>query len=88
MRTLHCVNKVGQPLALCKRSVTPGDVILFIEDGVYALLRESDIPADCSVYAIESDLKARGVKQTLAKPATYEVFVELTAQHEKVVSWF
>ena len=95
MSTLHTINKTGQPLELCLRSLSKGDSLLFIEDGVYQLLEAMDVLEDvshsCKLYALEADLVARGItgdSQILASPVSYRQFVELTESHDKALSWF
>ena len=95
MSTLHTVNKPGQPLELCLRSLSEGDALIFIEDGVYLLLEALDVLEEVShsfkLYAIDTDLAARGVtsdRQKLAEPVSYRQFVDLTESHDKVLSWF
>lgn len=94
MSTLHTVNKPGQALELCLRSLLLGDAILLLEDGVYALLEASDVlkevTLDVPLYVLEADIAARGVSnhQDLDISAVdYAGFVELTETHDKVMSW-
>ncbi|AMO56700.1 hypothetical protein GZ77_03040 [Endozoicomonas montiporae] len=94
MSTLHTVNKTGQALELCLRSLLLGDAILLIEDGVYALFEASEVLReviiDIPVYVLEADILARGVSNRDDLDITamnYEGFVELTEAHEKILSW-
>lgn len=90
---LHTVNKSpfqNSSLENCLRVARQGDVILLLEDGVYAAsagtakspLIEQAVKRH-TVYAIEADLKARGlvnlVKQV--RVASYGDFVDLVEQH-------
>jgi sulfur relay protein TusB/DsrH len=73
--------------------VRPGDSILLIEDGVYAA---GDTPtplspllagaqsAGATVYALQPDLQARGVKTTLPV-VDYVGFVDLIEAHDRSV---
>lgn len=79
----------------CLRFVQPGDPILFIENGVYAVqagnrFAESivTLAATHPVYAIKPDLDARGIFAITAgvKPIDFDGFVELVEKH-KVNSW-
>ena len=91
MSTLHIVNKTGQPLSLCLRSLGVNDAIIFIEDGVYNLLSPSAGLADISqaVYALANDCEARGVlPDGMINRITMEEFVVLTEHHPKTLSWF
>ena len=88
MNTLHTVNKTGEPLALCLRSIADNDAILFIEEGVYCLLNSTNLSSH-PVYALESDALARGV--TLPDntiPINYHQFVAITTKYKKIISWF
>ena len=94
MPTLHTVNKPGQALELCLRSLLLGDAILLLEDGVYALFEASDVLKevirDVPVYVLEADVVARGVtnRDDLDISAVdYAGFVGLTETHDKVMSW-
>ena len=94
MSTLHTVNKTGQALKLCLRSLLLGDAILLIEDAVYALFEASDVLEevilDIPVYVLEADILARGItnRDDLSITAVdYDGFVELTEAHDKVLSW-
>lgn len=92
MSTLHIVNKTGQPLSLCLRSLGENDVIMFIEDGVYNLQMSSDTLPDMdrAIYALATDCKARGIliDENRIKLASMDDFVDLTEQHDKTLSWF
>ncbi|MET4694320.1 sulfurtransferase complex subunit TusB [Endozoicomonas lisbonensis] len=94
MSTLHTVNKTGQALELCLRSLLLGDAILLIEDAVYALFEASDVLRevilDIPVYVLEADVLARGVSNRDDLNITavdYDGFVELTEAHDKVLGW-
>ncbi len=89
MKNLHTLNKTGQPLELCLRSINPEDAIILIEDGVYNLLTASERLNTCTVYVLHPDAMARGVKYP--EPFTsidYIEFVKLTSQYDKVLSWY
>ncbi len=94
MATLHLINKSGQPFNLCQRALAQGDGVLLIEDGVYLLQSEhktlKEVTDSVSCYYLETDASARGIqpKELSIAPASYETFVQLTTQYDKVVSWF
>ncbi|MBF0424406.1 MAG: sulfurtransferase complex subunit TusB [Magnetococcales bacterium] len=87
---LHTVNKSpfqNSTLESCLRFVRPGDALLLLEDGVIAAaagtaksgLIEGALKKNLSVYAIDADLKARGLT-TLTKGVQvtdYAGFVDL-----------
>lgn len=90
---LHTVNKSpfqNSSLENCLRVARQGDVILLLEDGVYAAsagtakssLIEQAVKRH-TVYAIEADLKARGLANLIKeiRVASYGDFVDLVEQH-------
>ena len=90
---LHTVNKSpfqNSALENCLRVAGKGDVILLLEDGVYAAvagttkssLMEKALKQH-AVYAIEADLKARGLGNLIKeiRVASYADFVDLVEQH-------
>lgn len=97
---LHTINKSPfekNSLAACLRMAKKGSTILFIEDGVYAATKGTSVSeqiqkamGDFTVYALESDLKARGVADKVMdgiKLVDYAGFVDLVAENDKVQSW-
>nr|VFK41130.1 MAG: tRNA 2-thiouridine synthesizing protein B [Candidatus Kentron sp. SD]VFK46283.1 MAG: tRNA 2-thiouridine synthesizing protein B [Candidatus Kentron sp. SD]VFK79977.1 MAG: tRNA 2-thiouridine synthesizing protein B [Candidatus Kentron sp. SD] len=101
MSILHIVNKSPfekTSLDSCLVYSKEGAAILLIEDGVYAALsgtaiadRMSAALKKCGVYALGSDVKARGmdVKKVIdgIKVVDYGDFVDLTVAHESIHSW-
>ncbi|MCG8342126.1 MAG: sulfurtransferase complex subunit TusB [Chlorobiales bacterium] len=95
---LHTINKSpfeNSTLETCCRFLQPGDPVLFIEDGVYAVQagnRFSDLVENTiknnPVYALQPDLEARGIASVTegVKAVDYEGFVELVEEHQ-VNSW-
>ena len=97
---LHTVNRSPfqhDTLRACLRVAAAEDAILLIEDGVYGAIEESelarllgDAPAP-RVYALLADVEARGLTSLIQSSIAlvdYRGFVDLTAQHDRVVSWF
>ena len=97
---LHTVNKSPfekNSLDSCLRVTKKGNAILFIEDGVYAATKGTSVSeqiqkamGDVTVYALEPDLKARGVADKVMdgiKLVDYAGFVDLVAEHDKVQAW-
>jgi tRNA 2-thiouridine synthesizing protein B len=90
---LHTVNKSpfqNSALESCLRLARQGDVILLLEDGVYAAVagttKSSLIERAVKqnpVYAIDADLKARGLGNLIkdVRIAGYTDFVDLVEQH-------
>ena len=90
---LHTVNKSpfqNSALENCLRLARDGDVILLLEDGVYAAaagtvkspLIEQAVKRH-AVYVIEADLKARGLDNLIkeVRIAGYGDFVDLVEKH-------
>ncbi|ABL64204.1 sulfurtransferase complex subunit TusB [Chlorobium phaeobacteroides] len=95
---LHTINKspfASDTFDTCGRFLLPGDPVLFIEDGVYAVQAGNrfssmieTIQKTNPVFALRPDLDARGIAAvdegvTLVD---YEGFVELVENHQ-VNSW-
>ena len=99
---LHTVNKSPfekNSLDTCLRLSTPGSHILLIEDGVYGALtgtpfevRVRESMQERKFYALEADLKARGVDRSKLiggiEVVGYDEFVELAVRCDKVQPWF
>jgi len=96
---LHTVNKSpysDQSLLSCLSLASHEDTVLLIEDGVYGALRDGECAdlvatANPRIVALAPDLEARGLLDKLLPSVVavgYAGFVELTASHKKVVSWF
>ena len=95
---LHTINKSpfeNNTLETCIRFLQPGDPVLFIEDGVYAVQAENrfadlleNTMKNNPVYALQPDLSARGITNVTegVKNVDYEGFVELVEEHQ-VNSW-
>ncbi|NNJ85513.1 MAG: sulfurtransferase complex subunit TusB [Gammaproteobacteria bacterium] len=98
---LHVVNKSPfekTSLDSCLVYAKEGAAILLIEDAVYAALKDTAV-ADkvraalkkCKVYALEPDIKARGME--VAKVidgidvVNYGGFVDLATAYDNVHSW-
>jgi len=97
---LHTINKSPfdkGSLDSCLRTAKAGSAILFIEDGVYAATNGTAVAeklkqamGNVTVYALEPDLKARGVADKVMdgiKLVDYAGFVDLVAEHDKVQAW-
>ncbi|MDP0587801.1 MAG: sulfurtransferase complex subunit TusB [Candidatus Endonucleobacter bathymodioli] len=94
MAILHLINKPGEPINLCQRTLTSGDGILLLEDGIYLLNSNtsllSTLTENHSIYFLDNDHRARGtlvhVKNIIA--VDYAQFVDLTICYDHVISWF
>ena len=91
---LHTVNKSpfqNGTLDSCLRFISAGDVILLLEDGVYAAAAgtvksgviEQALTKIPEIYAMRADVDARGLKNLIpgVKLTDYEGFVDLVEQH-------
>lgn len=101
MALLHTVNKSPferNALESCLRHARKGSAILFIEDGVYAVVRGAEhtkkvekAASSCSIYALKPDLDARGISRDQlidgVKLVDYHGFVDLAVAHDRVQSW-
>ena len=96
---LHTINKSPfshQILNTCLRFAQSQEPILLYEDGVYAAMAGTELESFISevinkhpVYALQADLKARGITNLISGIRTidYTGFVELVEKH-KVNGWF
>lgn len=98
---LHTVNKSPfekTSLESCLNHAKSGSKVLLIEDGVYGAMKgtsvsdklQQAISGGIAVYALEPDLKARGVADKLMDGITlvdYEGFVDLVVEQDKVQAW-
>ena len=91
---LHTINKspyANSSLQSCLRFLQTEDVILLLEDGVYAAskgtsqseLIETALQNNHAVYAIQADVKARGIDKLIegVQLADYNDFVKLLEEH-------
>lgn len=102
MATLHTVNKSPfshNTLSSCLQVCGHQDGILLLEDGVFGAIRQSPcaeqlgilIGKGVKVYALENDLKARGLIDKLQDQITvtdYTGFVQLSLDFRCVQSWY
>lgn len=96
MAKLHLVNKPKSHPAFQDflLAVQAGDTVLLLNDGIYAALESIDYPAQVAIYLLESDLTGRGLtaqRQHLNPAFTiinYDGFVQLTEQHNPIISWY
>lgn len=98
---LHIINKSPTErtsLDSCLRLANTGDVILLIEDGVYAALakaKHAEIIVsrkdDFRFYILGPDVAARGLSEMPLiediKVVDYEGFVDLVTEHDVSQSW-
>jgi tRNA 2-thiouridine synthesizing protein B len=102
MATLHTVNKSPfshNTLASCLRVCGDKDGILLLEDGVFGAISQAPcaeelqgmISKGVKVYALENDLKARGLEERLQDQIAvtdYDGFVQLSLEFRCVQSWY
>lgn len=82
---LHTVNKRAA-WDNCRQSMAKGDKVILIEDGVNLALTITD-----NVLVLDADAAARGLTSHLKEnvsPCSYKEFVALSAEADKVISWF
>ncbi len=96
---LHTINKSPyshQHIADCLRICDADDIILLIEDGVYAALTNSEwikllSEKVASIYVLQPDVDARGLTQRIAREVhgiDYEGFVQLCISQPKMLAWY
>ncbi|MFA0812588.1 sulfurtransferase complex subunit TusB [Microbulbifer epialgicus] len=95
--TLHLVSKSpfsSSALCDCIKCFAEGDVLLLIEDGVYAL-RHGALQKlqNSAIYCLEADAKARGQQELTAIVSGVTMiddagWVKLCTQNTPIVSWF
>ena len=98
---LHTINKSPfekNTLETCLRLADDGAAILYIEDGVYSVVKNtkfeqliSDKIPKIKMYVLEPDLKARGLDKssliTNIEVIDYQGFVKLAVENEKIQNW-
>ena len=98
---LHTVNKSpfeSSSLKTCLSLAKRDSDVLLIEDGVYGALSGSahtswvaKVLGEVRVYALEPDLKARGLSKDKLIPGieavSYDGFVELACANDKIQNW-
>jgi sulfur relay protein TusB/DsrH len=85
---LHTFNK-ARLVAQNLRFVAPGDTLVLLEDGVYALLTDSSLAQRPGTYAMQADLAARGLThRTGCKIIDYRALVKLCVEADRVRNWF
>ncbi|MBK1851990.1 sulfurtransferase complex subunit TusB [Marinobacter sp. 1-4A] len=91
IHTLHILNKTPEhPRSkACRDALRPGDALLLIESAVLALAAQSGPESDVPVYALASDIVARGLGQCAreASLVDFPAMVDLTTRAQNVISW-
>jgi tRNA 2-thiouridine synthesizing protein B len=96
MTTLHTLNAsaadYSELLKRLLRYAERDDSILLIENGVYNLVNDDAMTAintaGLTVYYLQNDSLARGIKVNSGNAIDDQGFVELSCNHRKVLSWF
>ncbi|TCD48235.1 sulfurtransferase complex subunit TusB [Chlorobium sp. N1] len=95
---LHTINKSpfeSPSMQECARFAAPGDPVLFIENGVYAVQSGNRFASEIEallktnpVYVLQPDAEARGISSLTGgvEPVGYDGFVDLVEAH-RVNSW-
>jgi tRNA 2-thiouridine synthesizing protein B len=91
---LHTVNRSPQhhhALRSCLPFIGPEDVLLLLEDGVYAATpATAGLLAGTKTFAVRADIEARGLATHLSESITlidYEGFVRLCVQYPVIKHW-
>ncbi|MCB1691785.1 MAG: sulfurtransferase complex subunit TusB [Pseudomonadales bacterium] len=80
----------GSALDNCLAFLAGGDEIVLLEDGVVAATLDIIDRCEAPIYAIEADVKARGLSARLrstVKLIGYDEFVNLCTMHNSIRSW-
>ena len=80
---------ISNPNAIsdCTAHLVNDDVVILIGDGVYGL-KDPSLGSRVPVFALESDLVARGIVATSnVTPTKMSQFVELVVKHANSVTW-
>jgi len=95
MAALHLVFTYGDTLDSALDGRTPGEPVVLIGEGVYALLEASDqlhaLSAAGELVLLEPDARARGLVPTATtgfRCISYRELVTMTACHQPVHSWY
>ena len=101
MSMLHTINKSPfdrDSLSSSLRVIADDGAILFIEDGVYAVMKGTRVAdtlaaaaSNHAVYVLGTDLRARGMSSDNIidgiSVVDYDGFVDLVTEHDKVNAW-
>ena len=95
---LHTLNQTTEPLFnTCLNTITPGDSLLLIENGVYIGIEQSHSTQrlaalkNIHLYALKPDCEALGICALLfpnIQLIDYPGFVKLCTEHKQVISWY
>ncbi|QIL89112.1 sulfurtransferase complex subunit TusB [Microbulbifer sp. SH-1] len=90
--TLHIVNQspyAGSALSDCLNALHPGDAVVLIEDGVYAVNDPRLSASADNSFCLGADAIARGVTVPESIETIDEArWVALCTEHNPIVSWF
>ncbi len=92
--TIHILSKSPQHAAYksCLQHVGPQDIVMLINDGVYALKTTDaavqELLDDNRLFALQHDATVRGVTANGASLIDEAGFVALTCEHSPSQSWF
>lgn len=97
---LHIINQspfTSESLKRCEKMLGDSDVILLIEEGVYAAMAETvfselinQILKKNKIFVLAPDAQACGIIEKIMPGITlisYEEFVDLTIQHYPILNW-
>ena len=72
--------------------IESGDTVLFVDDGVYAVLQQEPLrelhKRSCRITFLEEDLHQRGLPVAGVEAITMATFVELAFTAKNTVSWY
>ena len=94
MATLHTLNKLPDEALLneLNLAVTETDSLVLIEEAVYLARLDAGHRFNLkTIYMLDADAQARGVSEPYSstiKPIGYDEWVQLSACHDRCISWY
>lgn len=100
MTILHTIQQspfANVSLHSCLRVIQPGDALLFLQDGVYAALQNTELEVlmtsvlnEHNVYVLHDDIILRGIAEHILPDVQvigYSIYVDLVVQHQVIQNW-
>ena len=85
--TLHIFCKPLSDYVQQQLIIAQDDSILLISDACYSASHFASQYNNCDVYALETDIKARGIEHPTVKLISDEQWVTLVVQSEQHITW-
>jgi tRNA 2-thiouridine synthesizing protein B len=91
---LYLINKNNHAISSCANRASDGDVVLLIEDAVFAAISNNELTFNkgVSIYALKPDMQARGIVEEVCRKrieyVDYTGFVALVEGNNPIRSYF